>query len=771
MPVENGESPHDGGTMVTNKRASNETTALSVDKASGKQGSVTTNEGCSPRPVGRAIVRLADDPSLKTINLEAALPPAVSVSSTTVSTTVASSSSTTTSDNCKLFVGALPYFMTEQELYPLFAKFGTIKELSVQRDKVGRSRGCAWLRYSSVTECEACIRGLHNHYWLGSMKRPLQVQFATSPHHSTTLMHSEGQQQQQYHHPDGKDDDLGIPAKKRVFVGGLPKDVDEHDLLSMIQPVQGDVVCDVKVVRKNGSSDGAAFVEFITPEQAQDFMKMYGSGHQATLRGRPIVLRLDWPKPQVPPPHPTFKPRATAEQDGTVSKENPGSQSIDAIAATTGSSTSKGSISSPIASTTASQSPRKEEGSLASLSAAVAAATVAAMKSSGSMSEANLASIIAAATAAATATAKQRAAAAESITNTAEDDTGVTHRQPKISTMAAAAAAAAFQLDSGRRGRVEKSSEVAEAAAASGKSGQPTRHYPMEAGLDAFNSTCAKSDPQPESEDGPSRTLFISGLPISFALQDVVEMFKLFGPMRDVQLVAFPPGCAVVTFDSEQDAERARVTCDNFTFEHTGRSLSVRPMTDSPPDPYEMLNRGYSGRHYTQLNDPAAMGGGRRMRAYPEGADLFVLRIPATTVDAEIAKVFSEFGQVNSVRALPSRKLGIVSFSTVEEAVNAMTIVNMRVSTGDYRVPLTWLAAGVQCEVENSSHDESDTSERPFRGYAPLSNYQTALGRTSSLDQQQPFPSSQASNSDENSAPYWTASGGAPTIHRDAYSS
>ncbi|KAF4745456.1 hypothetical protein FOZ62_019665, partial [Perkinsus olseni] len=115
--------------------------------------------------------------------------------------------------------------------------------------------------------------------------------------------------------------------------------------------------------------------------------------------------------------------------------------------------------------------------------------------------------------------------------------------------------------------------------------------------------------------------------------------------------------------------------------------------------------------------------------------------------------------------------LGIVSFSTVEEAMNAMTIVNMRVSTGDHRVPLTWLAAGVQCEVENSSHDESDTSERPFRGYAPLSNYQTALGRTSSLDQQQPFPSSQASNSDENSAPYWTASGGAPTIHRDAYSS
>lgn len=36
----------------------------------------------------------------------------------------------------------------------------------------------------------------------------------------------------------------------------------------MDRPVQGDVVCDVKVVRKNGNSDGAAFVEFITPEQA-----------------------------------------------------------------------------------------------------------------------------------------------------------------------------------------------------------------------------------------------------------------------------------------------------------------------------------------------------------------------------------------------------------------------------------------------------------------------------------------------------------------------
>ncbi|EER13404.1 RNA-binding protein, putative [Perkinsus marinus ATCC 50983] len=607
MPIENGESPISEGTSVTNDQTGNLAAVLSLDKESDEQGHVTKDQGASTSPMRRAI---ALSP---TVGFGAA-----AATTTFTSSATSSSSATTTSDDCKLFVGALPYFMTEQELYPLFAKFGTIIELSVQRDKLGRSRGCAWLRYSSVTECEACIRGLHNHYWLGSMKRPLQVitpysnlvkdtavaqvQFSSSSRSSPTTVFCDDQQQQydRSYHPDGKSDDLAVPPKKRVFVGGLPKDADEHDLLSMIQSVQGEVVCDVKVVRKNGNSDGAAFVEFITPEQARAFMEMYGSGQQAILRGRPIVLRLDWPKPQ----------------DIGYAQ--------------------------------------------------------------------NLSSIIAAATAAATAaTAKQHAA---SVDRMVSDNAGYRSRQ-----------------------------------------------IPFDDGCDDTHFTGIGSEPQSGNEDSPSRTLFISGLPISFSLENVVTMFNVFCPMRDVQLVSFPPGCAVVTFDSEQDAERARVT-------YTGRSFSVRPMIDNQQDPYEILDRGYSAMHYISRKESP---GNRRMRPNEKGFPLFVFRLPSATDESEIAEVFSEFGQVSSVHILPFRRLAIVSFNTLEEAVNAMTAVNLRIASSDNRVPVNWLASGVHLELEHAYHDDLSTGEAHHQGchQESSSDYRTAFacGPSSSSGHRQPF--------------------------------
>ena len=68
----------------------------------------------------------------------------------------------------KLFVGALPYSVTEADLFPLFSQYGEILELHIQRDWLGRSKGCAWLRYSSVEECDLAIDALHNNFYLGS---------------------------------------------------------------------------------------------------------------------------------------------------------------------------------------------------------------------------------------------------------------------------------------------------------------------------------------------------------------------------------------------------------------------------------------------------------------------------------------------------------------------------------------------------------------------------------------------------------------------------
>ncbi|KAF4659671.1 hypothetical protein FOL47_007488 [Perkinsus chesapeaki] len=46
----------------------------------------------------------------------------------------------------KLFIGSIPYRVTEADLYPLFAPYGHIIELAIQRSSGGHSKGCAWLR-------------------------------------------------------------------------------------------------------------------------------------------------------------------------------------------------------------------------------------------------------------------------------------------------------------------------------------------------------------------------------------------------------------------------------------------------------------------------------------------------------------------------------------------------------------------------------------------------------------------------------------------------
>ena len=58
----------------------------------------------------------------------------------------------------KLFVGQISFDLTEQALFPFFSRFGTILELALPRTD-GRSRGYAFLTYSSQGEAVAAIEG------------------------------------------------------------------------------------------------------------------------------------------------------------------------------------------------------------------------------------------------------------------------------------------------------------------------------------------------------------------------------------------------------------------------------------------------------------------------------------------------------------------------------------------------------------------------------------------------------------------------------------
>jgi RNA recognition motif-containing protein len=92
----------------------------------------------------------------------------------------------------KLFVGSLPYDVNEEDLLSIFNKFGEIIEFAILRDRHGRSRGCAALRYASNEAAELCISTLHNRFCCGNVPSPLQVRYFEKREMSPTTCFIEG---------------------------------------------------------------------------------------------------------------------------------------------------------------------------------------------------------------------------------------------------------------------------------------------------------------------------------------------------------------------------------------------------------------------------------------------------------------------------------------------------------------------------------------------------------------------------------------------------
>ena len=87
----------------------------------------------------------------------------------------------------KLYVGNLPYNITEDELRTLFAQAGEVKEVAVITDRAtGRSKGFGFVEMTTQAEAEKAIQMLNNHDMAGrplkvSMARPREERSSTGP--------------------------------------------------------------------------------------------------------------------------------------------------------------------------------------------------------------------------------------------------------------------------------------------------------------------------------------------------------------------------------------------------------------------------------------------------------------------------------------------------------------------------------------------------------------------------------------------------------------
>lgn len=145
----------------------------------------------------------------------------------------------------KLFVGCISYDVDEAELLPIFESFGEIVELSIQRDREGRSRGCAWLKYSTQDACENCVATLSNKYYVNGMRSPIVVKYANTQEEQGSAVN---------------------PPISKLFVGGFPTTATDAEIRRTLEMFGGISV--FERLSRMGIPTGPVFVTFVDSTSA-----------------------------------------------------------------------------------------------------------------------------------------------------------------------------------------------------------------------------------------------------------------------------------------------------------------------------------------------------------------------------------------------------------------------------------------------------------------------------------------------------------------------
>jgi RNA recognition motif-containing protein len=75
-----------------------------------------------------------------------------------------------------IYVGNLPYQMTEEELNKLFAQYGEVSKLKLINDQfTGQSKGFAFVEMARQMDAEEAIKGLNNYLIKGRNLRVNQA--------------------------------------------------------------------------------------------------------------------------------------------------------------------------------------------------------------------------------------------------------------------------------------------------------------------------------------------------------------------------------------------------------------------------------------------------------------------------------------------------------------------------------------------------------------------------------------------------------------------
>ncbi|XP_021771263.1 33 kDa ribonucleoprotein, chloroplastic-like [Chenopodium quinoa] len=181
-------------------------------------------------------------------------------------------------DDCRLFVGNLPYSMTSDQLSEVFAEAGQVRFIEIIYDKVtDRSRGFGFVTMGSVDEAKEAIR-LFDGSQVGG--RTVRVNFPEVPRGGERKVMG----------PKLQSSNVGyVDTPHKLYAGNLGWGVTSQGLREAFANQEGFLSAKVIYERASGRSRGFGFITFSTAEAAESALTTMNG---VELEGRPLRLNM-----------------------------------------------------------------------------------------------------------------------------------------------------------------------------------------------------------------------------------------------------------------------------------------------------------------------------------------------------------------------------------------------------------------------------------------------------------------------------------------------
>jgi len=197
-------------------------------------------------------------------------------------------------DADKIFVGGLSWQTTEESLRYHFEQYGPVVSVEVTRDRnSGYPRGFAFVVFKDIETVDLVMKEARHeiNHKIVDVKRA-QARGVAPP--SIHRNDAAGDDTSEVSHPRGGGDGMGAQVENnKVFIGGIPPNVDRDELKQIFEVFAPVVDSIVMMDQQMQRSRGFGFVTF---EQGSNGAQNAVAAQPLFIQGRPVEDKLATPK-------------------------------------------------------------------------------------------------------------------------------------------------------------------------------------------------------------------------------------------------------------------------------------------------------------------------------------------------------------------------------------------------------------------------------------------------------------------------------------------